>query len=225
MGADGRMAWIASAAFLPVAMWSLSALVRAGALEPELGRKALHILTGLAVLSLPWSIGQPGPVLALFALAAGWLFAVRRFASLRRRFGGVLFTAGRNSWGEIYFVCGSCFTFLIARGDALRFALPMLILVSADSAAALVGTRSGAHRLLFARGKSVEGCAAFFMVALCCGIAGLSTFVPSLSSAEIVAIASELALVTMVLEACGNHGSDNLLIPVGAAWLLPPLLP
>jgi len=226
MDAADPMAWIAIAALLPIAMWLLSGLVRARAVSPELGRKALHIVTGLVVLSFPWSVGRPGPVLGLFVLAAGWLFAVRRLASLRRRFGDVLFAAGRNSWGEIYFVCGSCLTFLTARGDALRFALPMLILISADSAAALVGARAGAHRLSIGScAKSIEGCAAFFMVALCCSIAGVAMFVPSLSAFEVVAIALQLALVTTVLEACGNHGSDNFLIPVGAAWLLPRLLP
>ena len=217
---------IAMALALPMAMWLLSALVGVAVLRPETARKVLHIQMGLIVLSFPWSIGRPGPVLALLALAGGWLWAVRQYDPLRRHFGGVLYAVGRDSWGEIYFVAGSGFTYLLAAGDALRFALPMMILIFADSAAAWAGTRAGAHRLrggwsIETGGKSIEGCTAFFVVAFCCSISLLVVLGPSLSGPQLVAIALPLALATMLLEAVGGRGSDNFLIPAGAAALLP----
>lgn len=207
------------AALLVTSMALLSSRRCQRILGAEPARKALHVGVGLVTLVFPWLFTSAAPVLVLATMALGWFEAVRRCVLLRGRFGAVLQRVARPGRGESCFVAGTALTFVISGGDPLEFCLPMAVLTLADSAAALVGQavarrRGGTPR----QGKTLAGSAAFFGVALACGLVALPIGGWSAASACVMALL--LASVTTALEAAAGHGFDNLLIPVAAASLL-----
>jgi phytol kinase len=106
--------------------------------------------------------------------------------------------------------------FVLAADDPVLYCIPMLLLTLADSAAALVGTTWGKHRYLtMGDYKTLEGSAAFFVVAFGCIAVPLAWFTPA-SNPESMAVAALIAFAVTVLEAAVGGGFDNLLIPLGA---------
>ncbi len=186
----------------------------------ELARKLVHIGMGLMTLSFPWLFCESWPVIALAALTVVALLVVRLMPAWRRRVGGALHDVARRSLGEIYFPASVAVVFVLARGEAILFVVPMLILTLADALAALVGVRYGAAHYTTMEGrKSTEGSVAFFVVAF------LSAHVPLLlftdvGRAESLLIGLTLGLLVMLLEAVAWRGLDNLFIPLGGFVLL-----
>ena len=72
--------------------------------------------------------------------------------------------------------------------------------------------RSG---MFFGDYKTVEGSAAFFLVAFACIAIPLAWFTPA-SNPEAVAVAALVAMAATVLEASMGGGFDNLFVPLGA---------
>jgi len=210
------------AGLLVVSMGSLAAAVRHLGLAPEWGRKLLHVAMGSVTLSFPWLIGRPGPVLLLAVLSGAWLLAVRMSPRLSTHFGAALHGVARPSWGEIHFAAGTAVSYLLARGEALYFILPMALVTFADTAAAIAGTRARHRHPIGIHDKTVEGCAAFFAVACVCATAALSVGTHSL--AQTFTMAVQLAFDATALELIGLRGADNLLIPIGTACQLRLLL-
>ncbi len=212
------------AALLPILMGLLSAATRRTGLPAECNRKLLHVGMGSVTLSLPWLIGQSAPVTALAALAGAWLLAVRISPKLMVRFGAALHRVNRPSAGEIYFAAGTAISHVLAAGNVLCFALPMALLTYADTAAAMAGAlRAKDRHFIGINDKSLEGCAAFFAVSVLCTVTALA-FATHATPTLRLSVAAQLAFDTTVLEIIGARGSDNLLIPMGAAYLLPLLL-
>jgi len=194
-------------------------LVSRGLCTAEAGRKALHVGLGSAAISLPWTIGSAAAVVTGALLASLWFLGVRRIAALRRSLGPAIHGVERRSSGEFYFVAGVGLTYVIARGDALLYCLPVAILVFADSSAALVGQLPRSRRYpLGNSGKTWAGTAAFFAVSLFVSAVGLAVFPhPALPS---MPLAFLVALNATLLELYGKRGADNVLIPLGVVTLL-----
>jgi phytol kinase len=220
--------WLAIAGVLVLLAGVMAVLKTAGAagrLQPESSRKAVHVVMGLVTLSFPWLFRESWPVLLLALLAVAGLAGTRLLAPLKRRFGGVLHGVERRSLGEMYFPVAVALLFLLANGNRLLYAIPLLTLTLADAVAALVGVRYGQHRYATSEGtKSAEGSIAFFMVAF------LSVHVPLLllsdtGRAESLLIATVLGLLVMLFEAVSVGGLDNLFIPLGCYALLRRYLP
>jgi phytol kinase len=185
--------------------------------HPEVLRKLMHVGTGLVVLTFPWVFASHRwPPLVLAGVGAIALAAVRFVPMLKTRLGGVLTGVSRLSWGEIYYPVAVAVLWVLADGDWLLFAVPMLIMTLADAMAALVGIAYGKIRYITSDGlKSAEGSIAFFSIAF------LSVLVPLLWSTEVgrretLLIAVIIGLLAMLLEAIAWRGLDNLLIPIGA---------
>lgn len=189
-------------------------------LHPESSRKAVHIVMGLVTLSFPWIFTESWPVLLLAGIAVAALVGTRLIRPLRERFGTVLHGVERTSLGEVYFPLAVAVLFLLADGNRLLYAIPLLTLTLADAVAALVGVHYGQHRYATSEGtKSAEGSLAFFLVAF------LSAHVPLLllsdtGRAESLLIAIVLGLLVMLFEAVSVGGLDNLFIPLGCYALL-----
>jgi phytol kinase len=212
------------ASLLLALMGLLSTAVRRSGIAAETGRKLLHLGMGSIVMSFPWSIGSFVPVLVLAILSATWMVAVRSSPFLTVRFGAVLHAVDRTSWGEMYFAVGAGASYYLAGSEALNFVLPMALLTYADSAAAFAGTLRGKGRhLIGINDKSLEGCAAFFAVAVLCAFGALAVGSHG-TPAERLGLSLQLAFDAMALEIIGTRGADNLLIPVGTTLLLPLLL-
>ena len=185
-------------------------------LKPEVVRKGLHISMGLTTLSFPWLFDTPWPVVLVAGASAVAFFAfrshVRIFLRLSRSMEGIK----RVSVGEYCFVIATCIVFALAGDDPVLYCIPMLLLTLADSAAALVGTTWGTHRYLtMGDYKTLEGSAAFFLVAFACIALPLAWFTPA-TNPESIAVAGLIALAVTVLEAAIGGGFDNLLVPLGA---------
>ncbi len=90
----------------------------------------------------------------------------------------------------------------------------------AEAAAALVGVAFGRLRYSTVGGsKSLEGSAAFLVVAFLC--AGMSLLASGdHGTHEAFAVAAALAFATTILEAVASKGLDNLLVPAGAFLVL-----
>lgn len=188
-------------------------------LHPELARKGVHVLMGLACLPLPWLPLDAGLVTACALLLGLTLLTLRLLPGLRCTYGAPLYAIGRPSIGELCFPIGVALVYRLAQGDPLFFCLPLLLLSLADPAAALVGTFYGRRQYRIVGGtKSLEGSFTFFGVALICGASAL--LLAGMSLAAAIAVAFVLSLVTTLIENFSWRGLDNLLVPLGGCVLL-----
>ncbi len=194
----------------------LRALQKRYGLDPEFARKVTHVGSGLTALSFPWLFQSVWPVITVCAIAALGLFVLRRNdrMDLRPVFGSV----DRHSHGEFYFTLAVALMFTVSRGDPLMYTVPVLILTTADTAAAIVGIRYGqTHYSTLPGQKTVEGSLAFF------GVAFFFTYVTLLIATDIglidrFVISLLVAFVSTIVEAVGTRGLDNVLVP-GFAFL------
>lgn len=186
----------------------------------ELSRKVTHVALGLATLSFPWLFHDPWPPIVLASAAITVMFAMRKIPWLRDRFGTLVSGVGRESRGDLYFPIAAVSLFLLARGNAVLFVIPVLTLTLADAVAAAIGLRYG--RLHFATTdgtKSLEGSIAFFMIAF------LATHIPlllftSIARVDSLLIGTTFGVLVMLLEAVAWRGLDNLFIPLGGYLVL-----
>ena len=185
-------------------------------LQPEVLRKGLHISMGLTTLSFPWLFHSAWPVVLVTGASAIAFLMLRTRFVLFRRLARSMQGIKRVSVGEYCFVAATCIVFALAGSDPVLYCIPMLLLTLADSAAALVGTAWGRHRYLtMGDYKTLEGSAAFFVVAFACIAIPLAWFTPA-SNPESLAVAALIAFAVTVLEAAVGGGFDNLLVPLGA---------
>jgi len=182
-------------------------------------RKAVHVGMGTVSLGMPWLFADAAPVLVLAGVFAIVLSAIRMHPGLRRRFGGIIDAPGADRRGELYFVAGVAAAFVLSAGDAVAWWSAMLALTFADSAAAWVGGTWGTHAYSSCGGsrKTWEGSAAFVFVAFVGSLVAM--LAGGMGTEHALTAAAALALMTMLLEGFAPPGSDNLLIPVGAAIL------
>lgn len=191
--------------------------------SPEHVRKMSHVLAGAVALGLPWLFGTVWAVALLCLFVALALLVVRCSPTLRDGMGSTIHGIERRSFGDLCFPLGVGAAFVLTGGDPVHFAVPVLTLTLADPAAAIVGTRYGRHSYRVAGdGKTLEGSAAFFVVAAACAVVTSVLLGSGLVSLGAIVV---FTLTVTVVEAVAPRGIDNLLIPVvGAvafeAWLL-----
>jgi phytol kinase len=189
-------------------------------LHPEWSRKLVHIGSGLVALTFPWLLGSVWPAVTACAVGALGMMALRRSRRFGKDLDDVLGGEARRSWGEVYFPLTVALLFLLAKGDPLLYCIPLLILTLADAAAAVIGLHYGLMYYQTANGrKSTEGSLVFFVVAF------FSTHIPLLlftdiGRVECLLIGLLVALLSMIIEAVGYRGEDNLLTPLLAFMIL-----
>lgn len=188
-------------------------------------RKAMHVWTGCIALAFPWVFDVVWPPLLIAGAGGGILLASRRAGRVCRWLGGVVDGVGRRTHGEFYFLAAVAVLVVLAGDDPLLYAVPLLVLMFADAAAALVGRTFGRRKYAVGSGhKSFEGSAAFFIVAVLC------IFFP-LAGAEAMGILAALgcalaiALVATAIEGLSPDGLDNLSVPLAVLGLLHVVLP
>jgi phytol kinase len=201
-------------ALLALSMALLAAALRLGA-RAEVARKLLHVEMGLVTLGFPWWFADAWPVLLLAGGAVAWFVAVRISHALAARFGAALRSPSRHSLGEVWFVFGVCFAFLLSAGDPVAYCIAILVLTLADTAAALVGQRFGNPRRVPGGSKSLAGCGAFLAVAFSLVVLVL-TAGQGAALADALRVALIVGVATTVLEALLAKGLDNLFVPLGA---------
>ena len=187
-------------------------------LHPEIPRKLIHVLMGLLAAIFPWIFTELWPVLLLSVLSLPALLIVRSGAvsSLQNVVHGV----ERVSWGELLFPIAIALLFTLARGNALLYTLPILILAVSDAVAALIGIFYGRiHYSTLEGHKSVEGSIAFLFVTFLTAHIGLLLF-SGIGRPESLLIGGLIGVVVMMVEASAWRGLDNLFIPVSVFALL-----
>lgn len=198
--------------------------IRTGA-SPEISRKTVHVCMGLACLTFPWIFKTPQPVWILAITASTLLFILRNIPALRYGIGHALHGVERLSCGEILFAPAIATVFHFAHGHPVYYIVPVAILTVADAAGALAGKRWG--KIRYACGedyKTVEGSLAFLFSAMICVFLPLY-WLTDLSIFHMIAISIILALLTMISEGISDRGFDNLILPLGALFVLHRLIP
>ena len=214
---DSLLLFVLPPLLLVPAMGLLSMVRSSHKIGQELKRKSFHVGFGLVALSFPLVWTESWMVVTGFALALGWMFAVRVLPCLQKYFGSVLHDCDRKSMGEFYYAVSVAGLILVTRDSPLLYVIPILILSLADAAAAIFGRLIPSQALSGClRGKSVAGCTAFFVVAAAICVATL-TFFTQLPVWQIAVCALVVATATCLAEAICRRGLDNLVVPF-VAW-------
>ncbi|WP_018631503.1 diacylglycerol/polyprenol kinase family protein [Neomegalonema perideroedes] len=189
-------------------------------LGPEGQRKLAHMAAGLSALALPVLFKEPWPVMLLMGLSLLVLGVLRLPALRRTGLGAALHGVERQSYGEIWLILAVGFLFLRSGGEPILYVLPLLLLALADAAAALVGSAYGRSRFAVASGeKSLEGVAAFFIVAFLVSMIAL-LLLTDIPRPAVILLGLMTAAFAALVEADSWRGLDNLFVPVGAHFLL-----
>jgi phytol kinase len=181
----------------------------------EWTRKLVHFGAGLMAAALPWILASPWTLLAVATAAGVPVLVARARGGL-----GSVFDVERDSLGEVYFPIAIFILFLIGRELPIFYLVALLTMVVADALAAVLGRAYGKHPyLVTTHQRSLEGSAAFLLTAF------FVVHVPLLLATSIdrvacLLIAAQIALLVTSFEAIGTGGSDNLLVPLGAYYLL-----
>jgi phytol kinase len=225
---------IGSVILLALVLWGVSKLAKIAKLDPEVGRKLVHISLGLYCLVFPFVFSQAWEVWATCVLAVGVFMLAR--GTMRESLGGGLHAVKRTSYGELLFAASVALLFWLKEGHYIAgqqgkpivgpvlYVLPILILTPCDAASALVGSRYGKRVFRIEEGsKSIEGVVVFAVTAWLLSLITI-LLLTNIGRGEAVLLAFIVAVFGALLEAASWRGLDNLFIPMGLYFLLANLL-
>jgi phytol kinase len=193
---------------------------RHGAPPVEWTRKFVHLGGGVISGTFPWLFAHHWSVLAI-ALTSLVGFAIGARRQLLSSVTGV----ERRTRGEMWFPIGVYLLFVVARHEPAYWLIALSTLVFADSAAALLGRAYG--RIEFAVGedrKTLEGSLVFMLVTFLAVHVVLLLGTP-IDRAASVLVAAQIALLMASFEAISMRGNDNIVVPLGAYYLLIKMAP
>ncbi len=178
-------------------------------LNPELTRKATHILSGLVVFLMPsyLNLGQVVVLGVSFAIVLYFAEKLGVLPSVTR--------VNRSSFGSVLFPLGLVISGLLFWNvNIIAFKLSVLVLALSDSMAGLAGHKFGKRKFLTG---TIEGSFVFFVVTS----AVFVSFGLILNNISLLNLFSFVvfSLILTVVEAKATRGLDNLLLPPTAAFL------
>lgn len=195
--------------------------------DPEITRKIIHIVVGVAVFPAPiiFSSSKPVILIALF-------FIVVNFLSLRLRIFKGMDLVERQTYGTVYYPLA--FLILVIafwKSFPALISISMLILALGDAFASIVGESVKKPLIYNLTGdkKSLEGSVGMFVVSFLVVFLSLIFTrylelwwgeVLNLSMLKIFLISFLTALFATVVEGLGSYGLDNLFIPFASAFML-----
>jgi dolichol kinase len=184
----------------------------------ELRRKTSHVLACVAVVAVFVATRSPTALTAFCVIQLAWYLYSQNSARLKLlRQISVDRRDGSRSAGEMLFAPCIALTGWLAGEPSFAWLTGASLLAVGDTAAALAGKRFGRHRYQSFGGiKSVEGSAAFLLVAVLVVFALAQALQVSLPPSGLLAFCLALTLV----EAVSGYGSDNLSIPLSAVIVL-----
>ncbi len=191
-------------------------LIRRGAFSAEVARKSIHVAGGLGCATLPLVLTSWISVLALACILAGVLYFGESRGMLQS-----LSAVRRKSHGALLFPIAVLLLFVVSNGRIWLYVSALLVLVLADTAAALAGTRLGRVYFQTTPGehKSLEGTLAFALVGFFTIYLSL-LFLADIPADACALTALLLALLLAGLEAVSIGGTDNLFVPLATVFLL-----
>jgi dolichol kinase len=183
--------------------------------DPELTRKTVHLLGGVACILFPFLIQSTWVVFSMATLLTAVLAWGAKTSKIKS-----LTDVKRDSRGSECYPAAIFLVYLIARDRLWLYSSSLLVLAVADAFAALIGTRYGAlfYEIEDSK-KSLEGSMVFLIIAF------LSIHLPTLLLADFprsttVLAALLVAFLVTGFEAVSLRGWDNLFVPVGVALIL-----
>lgn len=191
-------------------------LMRKNRLAAETARKSIHVAGGLGCLLFPFLVSSWITVLGL-----AMIFALVFYFGENRKMLKSLSSVKRRSCGSLLFPVAILILFIVSDGRLWLYVSALLVLVLADTAAALTGTRFGSifYQTRPGERKSLEGSAMF------CVVGFLAVYLPLLFLSDFphftcILTALLMALLLGGLEAVSIGGTDNLLVPLATIFLL-----
>lgn len=181
----------------------------------EWTRKLVHVGSALLAAGFPWLFAS---AITVLCLAAG--FAAVITITRKRGLLGSVHCVERRSEGGLHFLVAVCVLFAVGRDRPVFYLISLLVLMLADTSAALIGMAYGRRQYrVEADHRSLEGSLAFL------GVAFLSVFLPlllwtSLDFRVVLLVALQLAVLVTSVEAVSTRGIDNLLAPLATFYLL-----
>ncbi len=188
----------------------------------ETCRKSVHLLTGLLVATTPFLLRSKWPMVIL-----GALFALINYLAIKRGLLQGMHDARRRSYGTVFYpISFVLLVLLLWDHNRLVLVTAMLILAIADTLAATVGQhakRPIAYHL-GSEAKTLQGSAAMAVTTFLIVVVSLFGF-RKLYPLEIGILYASwtglvVALIATASEAISFKGSDNLTIPLAAAFSL-----
>lgn len=194
----------------------IETFTRKGMLADEMARKAIHLTGGLGCLLLPFVVSSWITVLFITMI-----FALIFYFGENKKMLKSLSSVKRKSIGSLLFPIAILLLFILSKGQVWFYISALLVLVLADTAAALTGTRFGKtfYKTTQNERKSLEGTVMFFVVGF------LAVYIPLLLLSDIPHLtifltALLMSLLLAGLEAVSVGGTDNLFVPLATIFLL-----
>ncbi|MCK4564055.1 MAG: hypothetical protein KAU94_05230 [Verrucomicrobia bacterium] len=191
-------------------------LMRKDRLAAETARKSIHVAGGLGCLLFPFLVSSWITVLGLALVFSAILYFGENRKALKS-----LSSVERRSCGSLLFPIAIFVLFIVSEGRLWLYVSSLLVLVLADTAAAMAGTRFGHifYETVPGERKSLEGTLMF-------GVVGFfSVYLSMLALSDIPHLTCILTALLMAfllsgLEAVSIGGTDNLFVPLGTCYLL-----
>ncbi|MFZ0391473.1 MAG: DUF92 domain-containing protein [Calditrichia bacterium] len=182
----------------------------------EVTRKMVHISVGLLMLSTPLLLKSALPLLLLSAF-----FTLFNTIAVRKNlFPGIHIR--NDNYGTAFYALSFFILVLLFWSDYKIIILAsVLIMAVGDAGAAIIGANiRNPHRYRLIRDvKSLEGSAAMLLISSG-AVLLITLFYPQAvpgNAADLLLIAISLGIIAAAAESLGDHGSDNLWVPLVTA--------
>lgn len=186
-------------------------------------RRLVHILVGCLVCATPFIFDSRIPVLTLTLLFTAVNILAIRFNKIKS-----IHETDRISYGTVYFpISFFILVFWFWDKDPAILLSSMLIMAFADPVASWVG-ESRKKPLLFkilSEKKSLQGSSAMFITAFIVAVLAMKVFrglfiQPDISWGTALIFGFFTAVYSAGAETISHRGTDNLMVPIGAAVIL-----
>ncbi|MDW7680407.1 MAG: DUF92 domain-containing protein, partial [bacterium] len=183
-------------------------------------RKFVHILTGVFIALTPFLMTDSCPLLVISAT-----FVIVNLIAIQRGWMPGMHATARISYGTVFYpISFFVLILLLWNGHKSILVIAMLIMAIADAAAAIVGESVAQPKNYRVAGelKSVQGSLMMFSTTLLITFLGLFFFSRIdgifVSAGHALWYAIVVAIFVTGCEALSFKGSDNLSVPLGAAF-------
>ena len=185
-------------------------------------RKFVHVLTGILIALTPFLLDSPVPLIFISSI-----FIFVNFAAIKKNWLPGMHSTERKSYGTFFYPLSFLVLILLLWKDNKSIIIISILIMSiADATAALVGENIKApiYYQLSGERKSVQGSLVMFSATFIITFFGLTIFAGTdkitLSFLTTFWFAVIVAVLTTTLESISYQGSDNLSVPLGAAFFI-----
>jgi uncharacterized protein (TIGR00297 family) len=190
--------------------------------SPEATRKTVHIVTGLLVALTPFVLHSMWPMVIL-----GAFFTLADYIAVKYHLLKSMHGTRRSTYGTVFYPLSFVLLVLLLWDhNRIILIISMLIMALADAAAGIVGEVVHHPRTIHfgPEKKSVQGSTAMFLCSFVIIGLLLSIFPEAsrspLGVTDIIWISAISAFIATMCEVVSFRGSDNLTVPLGAAFAL-----